>query len=89
MRIEITKEEFIKLVEEALREEMAYQGLDSVGMGSLAVVLDCSWLSMSKTLDWIARKANVSEEFYQDIKDQMSVIDITNKWYDRISKIVG
>lgn len=88
MRIEVTKEDFMRLVEEALIEERAYQKLETLGLGSLPIILDCSALKMTSLLGYIIDKAGMSEKFYEDIRDQRSVVDITNKWYEKISSMM-
>lgn len=88
MKIEVTKEDFMRLVEEALREERAYQKLETIGLGSLPIILDCSKLKMTGLLDYIMKKAGIGEEFYEDIREQKSVVDITNRWYERISSMI-
>lgn len=88
MKIEVSKEDFMRLVEEALTEERAYQRLETMGLGSLPIMLDCSSLKMTGLLDYIIEKADISEKFYEDIRDQRSIVDITNKWYEKISSMM-
>lgn len=88
MKVEVSKEDFMRLVEEALIEERAYQKLETIGLGSLPIILDCSSLKVTGLLDYIMEKVGMSEKFYQDIRDQRSVIDITNKWYEKISSMM-